>query len=71
MLGIVSFKQMRGLDRAKFQYTTARKLGHAVDSAMAGAVAAYQLETDEPRAKAQEAVAAFLAIEPEVPGGVL
>lgn len=71
MLGVLSFKQMRGLDRAAYQYQTARKLGHAPSSALAGAVAAYQLETGEPHDKATQVVTDFLATSPEVLGGVL
>lgn len=71
MLGVLSYKQARGLARANYQYQTARKLGHAPSSALAGAVAAYMLETAEPRDKAERAVAAFLALEAEIPGGVV
>lgn len=71
MLDRLSFKQKNGLERAKYQYTTARKLGHNETSSMAGAVAAYRLECGDSQAQAEIIVPRFLAIEPEIVGGVL
>jgi hypothetical protein len=71
MLTIFNNRQRRGLDRARFQYTTARKLGHNEESAMAGAIAAYILETDAARETAVPIVRQFLAIQDDIPGGIL
>ena len=71
MMQKFTYAQMTGLNLAEYQYRIARKLGTAHQTALEAAIAAFILATGMDRERAAHTVTAFIATQPELPGGSL